>query len=128
MDVNLERVVETAKMVVAERGADYVYKRPTNTFGVPTCLYVDVDRDQPSCLVGHVLHRLGVPLETLKSADQFSFPATDVCHDLLGGSAFDDGEISHFLDAVQSRQDIGRTWGEALQNGLEALDVTRGVA
>jgi len=126
MDVNLDRVVETAKMVVAERGADYVYKKPTNTFGVLTCLYVD--QDQPSCLVGHVLHRLGVPLETLKSADQFSFPATDVCCDLLRGSAFDDEEIGHFLDAVQSRQDIGRTWGEALQNGLEALDATRGVA
>jgi hypothetical protein len=126
MDINLERVVETAKMVVAERGEDYVYEGPGDVRGNGMCRYVY--RDQPSCLVGHVLYRLGVPLETLKSADGVSFAATDVCSDLLRGSAFDDGEIGDFLDAVQSRQDIGETWGNALQHGLDVLADTRGAA
>jgi hypothetical protein len=126
MDINLERVVETATEVVGERGENYIYEKPINAFGTPVCVYVY--ESQPSCLVGHILHRLGVPLETLGEGDRLSFSASDVCMDLLAGTSFYDTEISAFLDSLQSEQDTGHTWGEALQVGLSVLADTRGAA
>lgn len=57
------RGLEVMREVVAEYGADYVYNGP--------CIYVEYANAAkglaPQCLIGHVLARLGMPLDTMLS-------------------------------------------------------------
>lgn len=68
-----EKVISTLREVVAER-PEYIYSCPTHmqedpAQADPSCFYVHTDEDgspvSAGCAIGVVLHRLGVPLETL---------------------------------------------------------------
>lgn len=103
-------VMATLRAVVAER-PDYVYDSgDRNEYGDMTCNYVQ--DGTPSCLVGHVLFRLGIPLTELSAFD-------------VAGGASADGVARLVLDGVtestikglwfaQHAQDHGDTWAEAL--------------
>lgn len=106
-----EAVMETLRAVVAER-PDYVYdSEAVDENGVPMCVYVA--DGAPSCLVGHVLHRLGVPLDALSVFDESGGKdAQLVVRRVLDGTS---GATAHRLWAAQSAQDNGETWGEALE-------------
>jgi hypothetical protein len=116
MQITDDDVIRTLREVVAER-PDYVYERPAHMHGgLPSCLYVhytEAGEREPGCIVGQVLHRLGVPLETLERHEGHTaaYVATDAV-----GSMSDD--IARILDTAQYRQDEGKTWGEALADAL----------
>lgn len=120
IELTLDKTKELLTEAVAEKGAEYVY---TNPEGVPggsdslaNCYYVH--GSQPGCIVGHVLHKAGVPLETLTEHE--TRPAGFVLRSL------EDFDLDHntlrLLDDVQERQDRGVPWGEAVQQALAELE------
>lgn len=114
---DLRITLEDAKRVAEEvvRGKeDYVYVNPDGkkaTSIVTLCSNWDIARDQPSCVAGTILYKLGVPKEELienntSSVDSFA-------------EYFDDAvaypPAMDFLSMLQQHQDIGVPWGEALE-------------
>lgn len=105
-----ETVLATLREVVAE-SPDYVYSNPVPSDERPdpdmSCMYVH--GDVPGCLIGHVLHRLGVPLGEL--AKREGGAAYIVADDFLRGVS---GGVLSRLDFAQGAQDSGKTWRDAL--------------
>lgn len=125
--ISLNAVREATKAVVEER-PDYDYKSDHDS-----CQYVDEQGIQqpdgswsytsvPSCLVGCVMHRLGVPLGELL---HWNDTAAD---DLLGNLAINEdiefpdedqaNAIRRYLNVAQTIQDHGGTghhWSDALR-------------
>jgi hypothetical protein len=108
-----EKIMATLREVVAER-PEFIYQKPPASEGrVPVCRYVH--GDVPGCLIGHVLHRLGVSLETLSV--QEGQPAQHLTETLgIGGDA-----VRWAMGAAQSVQDSGSTWSEALAGAEREL-------
>jgi hypothetical protein len=122
VEINDATLMETLKTVVAER-PNFVYRRPehmepiVNSDGDVSgdCLYVHTEPDDetalvPGCLVGTVLHRLGVPLRELRKHEGRS-----------GWSVVDEfgaDDSRTTLHDVQLRQDRGVPWGKALELAL----------
>ncbi|MFJ8818180.1 hypothetical protein [Amycolatopsis thermoflava] len=111
--IDVDRALQLLREVVAERGADTVYQpvrlgasRPDRA-PLPNCVYAH--NGAPSCLVGHALHRAGVPVEDLAKMtgqiDELSWwpESLDVGSDA----------VEVFL-AAQYAQDEGSPWGDAL--------------
>lgn len=122
MEITGTQVLETLKAVVAER-PDYVYEAPAHQVHMDpeglinsTCFYVHADEDgsneRPGCLVGEVLHRLGVPLAEL--AEHEGNGASQVAR-VFG---VDDRDALTVLDEAQCHQDQGVAWGRALEAAL----------
>lgn len=66
----------------------------------------------PSCLVGRALFELGFTIEDLQTLDQHDYPARKL------SSAFSDritDGAAFVLDHAQHLQDLGNTWGAALE-------------
>ena len=106
-------------------GRHYVYHTPGGEVAEPgvACKYVDINRNEPSCIVAHILHDHGVPLETL--GDHESQSAGTVLKQLRISEILNfTMEASRFLDNLQWIQDKGKTWSEALS---EARSVTTDV-
>lgn len=107
-----EYVTRLMEEAVALKGEDYVYEQlPTcdpDAITPTTCYYVW--DDQPSCIVGHVLHAAGVPLDRLRVREGIA------AHMVVRAEAPDDWDTSleDALDAAQGLQDSGGTWGQAL--------------
>jgi hypothetical protein len=101
-----EKIMATLREVVAER-PEFIYQKPPASEGhIAVCRYVH--GDVPGCLIGHVLHRLGVSLETLSVHE--GQPAQYLAGTLdIGGDA-----VRWALGAAQEAQDGGSTWHEAL--------------
>lgn len=103
--------------VVAER-PDHVYAEPVPApMSMTSCYYVHGAEDDrtPGCLVGHVLNRLGVPLDTLQQHEGES--ASDVAARtlIITGHPDETSAVYRVLDDAQSWQDLGETWGRALE-------------
>ena len=107
IELSAERALQIMREVVAEYGEDHVYTTPDGTpaDGMSSCFYVH--DDQPGCIAGHVFHRAGISLQTLRDAE--SSGANGVAHK-LGIPA----ETGATLYQAQLTQDDGGTWGEAL--------------
>lgn len=116
--ITLDKVRESAKRIIAEFGDDYTYEPvPKEGYADPTCQYTF--EDAPSCLAGHILFDLGIPVETLAEFDRLDIPA----HDL--GEEIDEINplASEYLGILQRAQDAGHPWGWALgsaENRFEA--------
>ena len=109
---NDELVVETLRQVAEER-PEYVYDRRDEG-----CVYVDYETHQPSCLVGHVLVRLGVPAELFLRDPVRNVTGIDVlvAHEALPLSR----SAIRLLCRAQMAQDEGETWGASLAEALAA--------
>lgn len=80
------------------------------------CMYVK--DGEPSCLVGQVLHELGVPIERLEACDNSAFPGI---LSLIRAGWFTATPRQHeLLGAVQNFQDAGDPWGQCLGQALIA--------
>ena len=118
IELNLSRAVEIVDSLVEEFGEEYVY--PPAKVG-SACTYVK--GGAPSCLVGHILHEIGVPLERLRKADVACF-GTSQGADMLTLHLRDEGvvqfttEARRFLVELQSLQDGGETWKLAKDQAL----------
>jgi hypothetical protein len=109
IEVTTEQVYRTAREVVAEK-PDYVYINPMGARAGDgaNCYYVH--GNEPGCVVGAVLHRLGVPLEELarfESTNGYIVSATL--------TNMEDRTAS-FLRKLQWYQDNGRNWLTALSD------------
>ncbi|KAF4408621.1 hypothetical protein [Streptomyces lycii] len=102
INVSDEQVRSVLRTVALER-PEYVYDEQDED---GSCQYVN--NGAPSCLVGHVLHRLGVPLDVLRERE--GDKALHVARDLLSVSDVTAG----CLNRAQIRQDDGETWGDAI--------------
>lgn len=89
--------------VVQERGADYVYDRPF-------CMYTVTTENgfECACLIGHVLHAIGVPILWLVANEH---KEADVLLGKLGFSVW----VKWAALAAQRAQDNRNTWGDALK-------------
>lgn len=115
--LTLRQAVLHAEAIVAELGRDFVYERTASMYGAKGCWYVA--KDKPSCLVGRILHRHGVSVETLalwEGVNARDMGPNGLCHSrrrqptrhLLEGPAVT------YLDALQSAQDNSVRYGKAL--------------
>lgn len=111
--------------VVAAR-PDYVNAKPAidSVSGEPieghykTCEYVNED-GSPSCVVGCAfateINRAGIRHGSSGNV----VPSTTLVHEFLGLRMT--RKAQDFLRAVQTSQDTGATWAEALQHGLDSV-------
>jgi hypothetical protein len=114
-DVTDEQFLDAIRAVVAE-DPERIYERPEHMEAryEGACYYVHTDaRDErklfPGCVIGQALHRLGVPLESLR--DYEGENATAVVTAFMPNVSFD---ARNYACTVQSRQDTANTWGDAL--------------
>lgn len=109
-------VINTLAEIVSEYGDDHVYEAPMDR-----CVYVH--GGQPSCLVGKMLHKVGIPLEKLEKFDlDNGTPAAMAISCLMQADVIDvSSEAIQALSEVQSTQDAGYPWGVALQSAKSVL-------
>ncbi|MFF5433444.1 hypothetical protein ACFY5K_25850 [Streptomyces griseofuscus] len=108
------KVKEVLREVVSER-PDYIYSGPEymhrDEDGL-ACFYVHKDEDgsnvAPGCLIGVVLHRLGVPLEELEKHEGKT--PVQMLKDVVGGVS---RKTATILTQAQFEQDEKYPWGEA---------------
>lgn len=99
-----ERALQLLREVAAER-PNYVYQSPVEA----SCVYIDPQTHEPSCLIGHVLIRAGWTVKELETVNR-----TDI-GTLLERSGFDPNEnVVRILSEAQERQDGENTWARAL--------------
>ncbi len=111
-------VMATLQAVVDEAGHDFRYDMRPDTFaGMGTaCFYVNPETNEPDCIVGRVLYRLGVPLDVLRTNDLAGNPTCTVGRFSLEGSPVQlDDRILGLLRAAQQTQDRHAPWGECLE-------------
>jgi hypothetical protein len=116
INVTAEKVLETLREVVAER-PDYVYEAPEGYTAATWVAGFYVHGDVPGCVVGHVLNRLGVPLEHLALVEgRDAYKVADWFLNITDPDGAMD--VEHVLSVAQSRQDRGDSWGTALEAAL----------
>jgi hypothetical protein len=100
-------VMDALRKVVANQGEEHIYKTPSTSSYPGLCVYVEQDEEQrilkPSCIVGHVLWELGVPLDRLNIPGN----AKSVCYSLSDYGYFFDPNAIEVLQIAQSIQDHG---------------------
>lgn len=132
-----EQALRALHQVVAEVGDDHVYvktSRPApEAHGGATaaCMYWHMTGDKPGCLIGRALHRLGFSREDLILCDEQ--PELDEHGRVQSGAPtgtsvkdvhmrfpdrFTGVLVWRMLQAAQTVQDNGRTWGHALQAAI----------
>lgn len=105
--------------VVTERGEDFIYERPG---GEDSCYYVW--GDEPSCLFGAALYRLGLSLNELSSYDPSGFAGTGVGLDtVLQQYGINKVDAEAFQEA-QDNQDYGLPYGVVLDLLIRALQLS----
>lgn len=121
-EITMKQVLDAMCQVVGEFGVDYVYTKINDS-----CLNWDEDRDCPSCLVGHVLHRVGISREFLIEHNPKG--AGSVLYYFWDDSGVSAEEsVPHILGVAQHVQDRGGTWGEALRRALAEYETVTGSA
>jgi hypothetical protein len=112
-EITDETVLSTLREVVAER-PEYAYSAPSHLKAnpdAPDCFYVHKDEEgecvAPGCVIGVVLHRLGIPLETLAEHEG------STVHQIRALMPGVSPEVLNTLNLMQSRQDVGKPWGLA---------------
>ncbi|MBN3584870.1 hypothetical protein JYB64_20945 [Algoriphagus aestuarii] len=115
--ITFDMALEALNAVVDEKGGDYVYEggRMSRTY---------VAYDEPSCIVGNALHRLGVPIPTLVEVDRSAIGGEVVSSrkvlDVLESSGFIlDNDAVMLLATAQVLQDAEIPWGDAVREARE---------
>lgn len=114
---SLEETKAQLEQVVTLKGADYVY--PIGALGFSTetideCVYRNTVTREPACIVGHVIALVGLPLNDLREGE--GARTQDLIQKNYTGDAIE------LLSFAQGAQDIGRTWGEALETAIENVE------
>ncbi|MFF5371361.1 hypothetical protein [Streptomyces sp. NPDC013187] len=122
-----EQVLSTLRDV-SDESPEKVYEAPAHLqdeWG--SCYYVHTDEDgnqSAGCIVGAVLHRLGVPLLDLRKVETYGADAAFPLLEIKGVSS----QVKSFLRHVQGKQDRGQTWGKAVRDGLEDFNEISGTS
>ena len=120
--------IQALRDVVAEKGADFRYSNPEWTksdLENNTTRCLNFHGKEPGCIVGHVLHRLGVTSERASVLGvQGSASAYDACVQLNVEDfewTFTSGAWCVLTEA-QAHQDNRHPWGEALAKAEHYFD------
>lgn len=116
MQVSLKDLKQ-AVITIAEENAEFSYAEDTVREG-PTCRY---ERNgQASCIIGHALKRLGVPISTLQEMDNVGDIVT-VIEDSSFNTLFHDPleEGNGWFETVQQYQDEGHRWEQCIDRANE---------
>jgi hypothetical protein len=123
IEITMKQVLDLMCQIVGEYGIDYQYEPPVGIdyqYEPPVggnCVNWDRAGDCPSCLIGHIMFRLGVPKDFLSpNASLDAGPLLDGIA-VHFGATWEDG-VSEVLQEAQLMQDAGRRWGEALRVAL----------
>jgi len=115
--ITYDMALEALNAVVDEKGGDYVYEggRMSRTY---------VAYDEPSCIVGNALHRLGVSISTLTEMDRRTIDGAAISSrkvlEVLEGSGFIlDNDAVMLLATAQVLQDAEIPWGDAVRMARE---------
>ena len=115
--IAFDMVLEALNAVVDEKGGDYVYEggRMSRTYAA---------YDEPSCIVGNALHRLGVSISTLVEMDRRTIDGAAISSrnvlEVLEGSGFIlDNDAVMLLATAQVLQDAEIPWGDAVRMARE---------
>ena len=118
--ITMKRVLDLMCQIVGEYGVDYVYEK----IGL-ACWNWDAEKQCPSCLIGHVVSRLGASDQFLDTYQAVSAAA------LIGhfASTYDrtiEEGVKDILGTAQLAQDTLKPWGTALMKALtEHADILR---
>lgn len=121
-NIDLDAAMDAVRQSVDEKGRDHI-AQPEYAGG---CVYTTWTKDgnAPSCLVGHALVRLGLDADVFNelgiNSDTDAERALEVLHleNYIGSVT---GSATEFFIAVQTHQDKGNPWGEALNYALESI-------
>ena len=103
-----EQIITTLKEVAA-KNSDFIYDKD---LAGGMCRYAPTDDYQHRCLIGEMLHVLGVSDDDLRTYDDgYATDAASVVHDFN-----EDSHLLAALDDVQSSQDRGEPWGLAIRH------------
>jgi hypothetical protein len=129
VEITLDEAKALLARAVEERGADYQYKMIT--FEVEPgrreslCAYFDPATKAPSCIVGQVLAYKGVTFDDMAAKDKNVYASAGTLVDTKFIKA--DDETRALLESVQSEQDSGMPWGQAVEEALSTYeDVAQG--
>jgi hypothetical protein len=122
IEIDREKALALLAAEVRTEGPQFIYKKDERVDengdmqGI-NCRYVE--DGNPSCLVGRVLFRAGVPIEAISALDtQFE----GISESIQDAKFPDDVNLTldarEVLQAAQTSQDAGQTWGEALRAAL----------
>lgn len=102
---------------VAAENPDYVYENKGTGLG-PSCAYVADGK--PSCIVGHALYRLGVPIETVADFDNYGVfeYVVDNRSDLIDAS---NDSTYRAVAMAQTMQDEKHPWGASVAEAAKEL-------
>ncbi len=131
IEINYDTALSALNDAVAANGHDYVYEKGQfEVEGIwgdvemkPLCAYLHPDSEGnltvPGCIVGVVLHNLGVPKEDI--ARYNLGPTASVISERLeeDGIARVTGKARSLLGWAQGRQDHETPWGEAVADAVE---------
>ncbi|AWN05155.1 hypothetical protein SEA_VORVOLAKOS_75 [Streptomyces phage Vorvolakos] len=136
IDIDIDRAKALVNELIAERGADYVYEKEGSS-----CKYVHgvgYDEDEwgdgeenfskatPGCLVGAVLHKAGVPLESMGTYSRNDEGSYDLIEHLTADELVHvSQEANNFLGNVQASQDAGAPWGLAAEKAAQGMILDR---
>jgi hypothetical protein len=118
------KFIEAMRAAVADRGEDFVYPEGTEGWSPKDfdgllstdCLYVRTDVDEPACLIGLALHKTGISLDDLRNWEGNGAR-------LVMGEKGYTYELTWAAAHAQANQDMGATWGQALDKFEEQLRV-----
>lgn len=111
---------------IANERPEHVYTSAESHMRDHICRYAD--GDEPSCLIGHALHRLGVPVETLQKFDSINLQAGEVVlflRDIFEGwldNANSSSVEIDYLEYLQAWQDAGDPWAVAVEKAQRCFD------
>jgi len=127
-ETQVQRALSVMSKVVDEAGRDHVYVKPDVLTG---CRYVHGigSSQQPGCLIGHVLHRLGLSLADLHATDEGGPDGGEDAAITDYGSRLGLHPVTvDVLAEAQGVQDDGTPWGGAYDDALARLARLTGMA
>lgn len=128
--INIEQATVLLEQQVAAKGDDYVTPGTCRYFDpAPTDTYEERElTDTPSCIVGHILHGLGVsglefdPELNGTTLDGLLKLPTDQSNYLLERFDLDfTDEAAELLRVAQSEQDQRSSWGAAVRTAKQRM-------
>jgi hypothetical protein len=121
--ITSDAVLEIMGEIVAEYGEDYIYEGILDDDGT-MCVYVEPDTECPSCLIGHVLLRLGVNPSVFAyeifNIAPINFIADSLGHRVSAAALKCMKEAQEVQDRAVTSGYYGQTWGLAFEKAIRA--------
>ncbi len=118
--VSYQEVLNIAQNVVLEFGADYVYPRSDGSARSDEgCVYFE--DGEPSCIVGHVLDRLGVTEDSFQDQTSNEFDVYQMVRTEPNLPIEFSPDALRFLREAQMMQDEGSPWGVAVSHAAKSV-------